>query len=437
MFQPMKEELRKQKLIEIMKREPVMTGIRLPFKGVDKEYSVYRIPLEYLVYNPYNGRIGTLVKTFEVKNHKLDAENSKDNEIIEQFLWDSKPDRNKKTLDSLVKMKQQQYGIVSGNGIIIDGNRRASILNKIYREREKYKRYDVTHCQFFNAVILEEDVSQREILQLETSYQMGMDEKLDYNPIEKYLKTRELFDFNYQKDEIADMMGEKEATIDNNIAILKTMDGYLEYCGYENMYSLLEKREGQFVNLSSYENIYLKGSGFGKTNWAPDKKDVFDMIQISYDYIRAKYEGKEFRYIAQNSKSNIPKSFFANKALWDDFKKKHEDIRNVEEQEIDEYLSHYSDSSKITEILNQRDNEWAKKVSHIMKRNMGQSIRTLEDIQEADKPLDLLQKAIKTLNTIDVDNPAFIDKDVLSLVEEINKLTWDFKKELKKGLKDK
>ncbi len=221
------------------------------------------------------------------------------------------------------------------------------------------------------------------------------------------------------------------------MAILKTMDGYLEYCGYENMYSLLEKREGQFVNLSSYENIYLKGSGYGKTNWAPSRSDIFDMIQISYDYIRAKYEGKEFRYIAQNSKSKIPKSFFANENLWKDFKKKHEDVRDIEEKEIDEYLSQYKDTSKITEILNQRDNEWAKKVNHIMKRNMGQSIRALEDIQEADKPIDLLQKAIKTLSTIDVNNPAFIDVDVLSLVEEINKLTWNFKKELKKGLKDK
>ena len=75
-----------------------MTGVRISYKGSDKVFNVYQIPLKYLVYNPYNGRIGTKVKTFEVNSRKLNPENEEDIKIIEEFLWDSKPDRNKKTL---------------------------------------------------------------------------------------------------------------------------------------------------------------------------------------------------------------------------------------------------------------------------------------------------------------------------------------------------
>ena len=99
-----------------------------------------RFPLEYLIYNKYNGRIGSLVKSFEKQNHVLNAENNDDTKLIERFLWESKPERNEFTLNSLVEEGQKQYGIVTNDGVIIDGNRRAMILNKIYLDREVWKK---------------------------------------------------------------------------------------------------------------------------------------------------------------------------------------------------------------------------------------------------------------------------------------------------------
>ena len=408
-----------------------MTGIRLPYKGEDREFSVYRIPLKYLVYNPYNGRIGTLVKTFEVKNHKLNPENPEDIKIIEDFLWKSKEDRNKKTMDSLMKYKQQQYGIVSRNGYIIDGNRRASLLNRIYKERTLHKGHNVDHCEYFNAVILDDDADQKEILRLETTYQMGMDEKLDYNPIEKYLKTREMLDLGYSENDIAGMMGEKTANIKKNLEILEIMDQYLDYHEYNNMYSLLDKREGPFVDLNSYIKAYKEKSGNAKTNWAPSEEDISEMIQINFDYIRAKYEGKDFRNIAQISRKNIPTSFFASHQVWDSFKKSHDEILEVQEKSVDEYIKN-SSGNDISEILNSRDSEWTRKVSQLMKRNMGMSKRQLEDLQEADKPLELLIKVKKTLEMIDTTNESFKDEGIIEIVKEINSMLWEWKKILEK-----
>ena len=95
-------------------------------------------------------------------------------------------------MKSLVKDGQQKGGIVTNDGTIIDGNRRAMLLNKIYKDREKMDadNHKVDDCAFFVAVILKEDYGAREISRLETTYQMGEDAKLDYNPIEKYLKCK-------------------------------------------------------------------------------------------------------------------------------------------------------------------------------------------------------------------------------------------------------
>ena len=433
----LKESSRIKKLKEIKEKDsPIMTGVRIPYKGEEKEFDVYRIPLEYLVYNPYNGRIGTKVKTFEVKSHKLDPENPEDVKIIEKYLWDSKPDRNKKTMESLMKYKQQEYGIVSRNGFIIDGNRRASLLNKIYREREKYsKKHDVSHCAYFNAIILDEDADKKEILRLETTYQMGMDEKLDYNAPEKYLKCKELMDVGYTIADIADMMGENENTIKKNLEILKLMDEYLDYYDYKDMYSMLDKREGQFVDLNNYVKAYEKKSGNARTNWAPTKDDIDDMILVSFDYIRGRYEGKEFRNIAQNGKGNIPKSFFANKKIWDDFLQSHKQLEDIEEDPVSEYLNKQDAAIDISAVLAERDKEWAKKASPILQKNLNISKRQLEDTQEADKPQELLMRVKKTLDLIDTDNQSFYTSEIQDLLQSINSMCWNMKKMIDKELK--
>ena len=59
-------------------------------------------------------------------------------------------------------------------------------MNKI-RKGIKSTQEEKDRCAFFKAVILPENATKKEILQLETSFQMGEDAKVDYNPIEKYL----------------------------------------------------------------------------------------------------------------------------------------------------------------------------------------------------------------------------------------------------------
>lgn len=433
------EDLRIKKLEEIKKNEtPKMTGVKLFYKGEERDFNVYKIPLTTLVYNPHNGRIGTKVKTFEVTSHELNPENPDDIAIIEQFLWDSKPDRNEKTLKSLLKIGQQEYGIVTKNGYIIDGNRRASLLNKINNNRDTYgKRYDLGKHQYFNAIILDDNAGKKEILELETMYQMGREEKLDYNATEKYLKCKELKELGYNLDQIAQLMGEKnDKVIQKYLDILNLMDQYLETYGYTNMYSMLDKREGQFVDLTNYEKAYRNRSGNAKTNWNPQDDDISDMLQICFDYIRAQYEGKEFRDIAKNGKSSVPQSFFASQKLWEEFRDKHfEIIDAVEEEPIEEFLNN-ADDDEIIDSLTDRDEIWKSTVKNQIKNNLKHSQSKLDNIQKADKPLDLLDKAKNALLEIDESQDSLYSQDVLEIIKEINSIAYDLSKTIKNRFKN-
>lgn len=253
---------RKSKLMEVKSNQQnvVMTGIPLRYKGKSVPADVYRIPLDYLIYNKYNGRIGSVVLSYEKQNGLLNAEQDEDRVIIENYLYESKKDRNKRTMDSLREIGQQRYGIVTADGTIIDGNRRAMLLNRIFhgRDAQGYTYQQVENCQYFLAIILPDDATERDIHQLETIYQMGEDDKLDYDPIEKYLKCKELEKCGFSKRDIAGFMSEKESQIEQWLRILKLMEEYLSVYGYDGIYTRLEKTEGPFVDLANWLESYKK-----------------------------------------------------------------------------------------------------------------------------------------------------------------------------------
>ena len=161
----MNAEERKAKLKEFTDHpeKAVRTGIPIMYHGQRRTFPAYEIPLEYLVYNPYNGRIGSVVKSYERQNHQIDPEDPQDKLLIEKFLWESKVDANKKTKERLLKEHQEKHGIVTADGIIIDGNRRASLLNKIMAD-DSIPFNEKSHCQYFVAIILPEDADRKEIL---------------------------------------------------------------------------------------------------------------------------------------------------------------------------------------------------------------------------------------------------------------------------------
>lgn len=418
----MNKDLRITKINELLERDLNNEQLKkdllrdeIMWEGDLKSFYVHKIPLSYLVYNKYNGRILSRTKSLEKQNRLINLEENEGRLLIEKLLWESKIDRNKTTLDDLKKFGQKKIGIITKDGVIIDGNRRAMLLNKIDRTGT------------FKAIVLPVTLEENpiEIERLETTYQMGEDEKLGYNPIEKYLKAKQIYEKLTPKvseedalKSISDWMGEQKSEVKKYLNTMRVMDEYLEYFRYDGIYTQLDKREDQFLNLTKWlENFY--GEGSKKAFDGYSDSDVDDLKEIAFDYlrIRNKYDGKEFRNLADGQKEN---HFFGDVDIWDSFSSKHEEIRTKisEEPEID------INSNDLKSHLDDRDDKYFD--ASIFDGKNSAFIENLKDHKqniyynsEAVAPEKLVKKASQAFSAIKQGHRTYSKPEVQNLVKEL------------------
>ncbi|WP_144475681.1 ParB/RepB/Spo0J family partition protein [Cytobacillus oceanisediminis] len=168
-------------LLELIDKDITKTtGTRkLSIKGETKDYSVYKIPLEYLFYNDQNGRIATYISKHEDDQGPINRDDNESyNQIIHEFIVDSNRNAFNKTKNNIKLFGQRLPGVVLQNGRIIDGNRRFTCLRELKKE--------VGKDYYFEAVILdtEKGISPKDIKRLELNLQHGEERPVDYNPID-------------------------------------------------------------------------------------------------------------------------------------------------------------------------------------------------------------------------------------------------------------
>lgn len=437
---------REQRLEYFSKLQPnnAIGSMRIWYKDGGRDFPVYQIDLSYLVYNQYNGRIASFVKSYETQTGvELDATNPEDVKQIEHFLEISNPSSNKATKKNISEQGQLKYGIVTKDGVIIDGNRRAMILKQVAAEKNNSPVY-------FLAVVLDETLDQnpKEIMRLETTYQMGEDAKVDYNAIEKYLKCSDLKKYDFTEEQIGKMMGETDTKIKEYLSIMDLMNEYLAKLGYVGIYTRLDKTEGAFVDLNSYLDRY-RGRRSKMVQWQYDDPDINDLKLIYFDYIRGIYnrskasgsdtgDSKEYRFIGQTSKKG---SFFAHEDIWNDFRDRHyesiDPIRN-EEETIDALRAKHRGQQNLDDLLKSRDEAFARKADGHLKRNFGLTQEALENLNKQNEPMELLRSAKAKLESINTQAKEFLeDGNVYAMVDELRKKTDGLKNLIKDHQKSK
>lgn len=294
----------------------------ITWKGNKENFSVFKIPIELALYNPKNGRIASIIKTLKSLNgDSLDDYSHEGQIAIGNHIWESNISRNKKTQSDLDKKGQLEPAIITKDGILIDGNRRVTILRKL---GQKYVEALVLPVE------LEEDPI--EIQRLEYSFQINVDEKVDYNPIEKYIKANDFFE-QYSKTlndtdkiikELAELNGKNKSEIHDYLKIYRLFEEYLKFIEAENCFILLDKREDLFLTLRSSLKDFIDENGDSKGSSKPFQEytdlDVADLKELCFDYIRSDFEGKEFRTIAKGNRENI---IFGDKNIWKSFYNEH------------------------------------------------------------------------------------------------------------------
>lgn len=155
---------------------------KLVIDNLTNNYPVYKIQLSKLYYNDQNDRIATWLAQYKSDN-KIDSmrDISQDdyNKIIHGLITESNPTSLKKTQQNIELVGQQEAGVVLMDGRVIDGNRRFTCLRNLEQKTGK--------TQYFEAVILDRSIENnaKQIKMLELMLQHGVDEKIDYAPIDR------------------------------------------------------------------------------------------------------------------------------------------------------------------------------------------------------------------------------------------------------------
>lgn len=201
-----------------------------------KLYKVYKIRTDLLFYNDQNDRIATWVSAYNAEHSKplKSLSLSEYNDVIESFIVNSNTDAIRKTETNIELVGQRVPGVVLNDGRVIDGNRRLTCIRRIARKR--------TETGWFEAAILDDAASSdaKRIKMLELAIQLGEEEKVDYDPVERLvgiyndvIKTGLL-----SKDEYAKAAGLKPKEVDKLIQRALYMEEFLEFVNAKEQYHL-------------------------------------------------------------------------------------------------------------------------------------------------------------------------------------------------------
>lgn len=423
----MEKSIRENQILKIRQTtQPVQSGIRLSIRP-EQKFNVYRIPIDHLVFNYLNDRFASSKLEYDTLNpNKPLLDDDESQKKIADFIWESNPERNKITLKDILRNKQQRYGVITKDGRVIDGNRRLRILREIAHSVEgTYPNIIKSNFNFFEAIILPEDIDDKEIQLLETELQMGEDEKLEYGAIEKYLKVNKLreslgLDYKEISARIQQIKNEKDA-----IKIHETyslMSEYLETIGAPNKFSLIKKSEDLFLQLRNILSNFKKGTYY--VDWNPNTTDITELKMVCFDYIRSNYEGKDFRNLMGGPKDK--KGVFANKEIWLKFLNKHQAKVNDLEIDINSKVK-----SSVLSNIQQKESYYKEKSSNFFEQNLSNAKEAIKNRFKSKESSRLFEEALGKIDSVDIDYLVTnFDKNAYNILGEIIEKTIEIKERI-------
>ena len=284
---------------------------KMNINGVKKNMEVFRIPLDQLYYNDQNDRIATYISKYNSENKNInDLPLEERNEIIEKYIISSDKEKFIGTKNNIEQFSQLEPGVVLTDGRVIDGNRRFTCLRALHKETGKQE------YNYFEAVILDSNIDEKQIKIMELILQQGREERVDYNPIEKLVgiyrdivKTGRLTVAEY-----ANSIGTKNSDVEKSVELAKMMEDFLEYInapeefyiakdfkidGPLNELYTIKKRIGSDeekwnkVKITLYDNIIMKTKSDGSGDITRNIRDFGKKIVSNEEYFEKYYEKHE------------------------------------------------------------------------------------------------------------------------------------------------
>ena len=270
------------------------------FNGTQRYLRVLDVPLKLLRFNTKNGRILMEIASLNeaTGEQSLDVDDMESQQLIYKALWESNVERNNKTLQDLEAKGQQVPGVITSDGVIIDGNRRASLLMRLQLMNPSR---DIT----FKAVKLDvssNDENGKTLEAFEIEKQISEDTKVDYNPINKYIKAANMSnDYNLPISELAGLWKVKESEIKKWLTIKKNMDKYLTHINAIGHYKSLIGMEDGFINFTNlWKKIQHQDTPGVSDEIELDLNDKLNLEKAYFDLMRYSYRNNESNFNFKN-----------------------------------------------------------------------------------------------------------------------------------------
>lgn len=397
-----------------------------------KERTVVKVPINLLLYRKDNGRIASDVSTYERIHQPLDEKTEEAQEKLASFLEKKDPEKTIELINSIKVHGQRQPAIITADGFLINGNRRRLAFQKLLDEtgKDKYK--------YMKVVILpgEDDEggspTLQEIEEIENRYQLQSDGKSEYTKFDRALSIRRKEENDYplekQLKDNPDFAVLNNKEFENKVkeyredylGTLKRIDEYLEATNREGVYNCIQEGVGDpegrwqaFYDFNKYFYKRLK-SAHWLEGMGLEEGEEAKAIDIAYKLIRKReFSGIKLHKIMRE----LHKWMCKERAREQLLKLNEIDINLPKDKQFDENDNEYDERTK--------DRIWGSLHNEVLHHRVNEARRCYQYKDTIDKPIDLLEQALKKLNHDEMD-PEKVD--VVNDLERAIKITQEIQK---------
>lgn len=204
------------------------------FRNTKYSLPVIRIDINTPIYRMENFRTYTDQKEYITINKKdadyfLKGQESEScqqiqHEILSALARKGKSDSVVPVIDVLRKEKQREAILISSSGVVINGNRRLAAMRELFDE-DASGNAEFSHV---NCMVLPEDATANEILDIEASLQAKPETKLEYDWIGDGQLIGKLRSSGRTTAEIAEMLNRDKKEVENSLRALTEVELYLK-----------------------------------------------------------------------------------------------------------------------------------------------------------------------------------------------------------------
>jgi hypothetical protein len=369
-------------LTDVMMKGEIVGTKKMNIKGQVRNMDVYRIPIDRLYYNDKNDRIATWISKYESENGSIRSlDTNAYNDKIQEYIIKSDKQKFVTTMNNIRNFSQLEAGVVFIDGRVIDGNRRFTCLRKLFQDTGDQS------FAYFDAVILNNEISEKEIKLMELVLQHGQEGKVDYNPIEKLVGIyRDIIkDKLFDVKEYAKSIDTKESDVEKSVQLAGLMEDFLEYINAPEQFYIARELEIDGP-LNEIYNI-KKRIGSDEEKW--------EKVRIAlYDNMLVKTNNQESGDITRIIR-DFGKKVVENDEIFDTYFEKHEEYS----RELNSRLNN-SDEIINTDFIRKEireDEELKSKISN----NLEEALYNAKKGEARKKPIELLKSINDDISKID------------------------------------